>query len=342
MLKLNHFISELPFEYPFTISKGTKTHQKSLVVELTWGNGIKAYGEAPAISYYDITVEKMQEDLELKRKFIESFSFTDPKRFWHFLHHLYPNNPFLVSALDMAGWDLHGKMRKKPLYEIFNLDTSKSPLTDYTIGIDSLEKMIEKIELHPLLIYKIKVGGDDDLEKLIQIRKKTNSIIRIDANAGWTLDQAISYMPVMKDLNIELIEQPLAKEDYDAVLKLRSHTDIPIIADESCVGLKDLEKCKDVYSGINIKLTKCSGITPALEMIKKARSYNLKIMLGCMNESTIGTAALGHLAPLVDYLDADGPLLLKEDIATGIAYKDHQLLVSNLPGLGIQIAAHQY
>jgi len=342
LLKLNHFISELPFEYPFTISKGTKTHQKSLVVELTWGNGIKAYGEAPAISYYDITVEKMQEDLELKRKFIESFSFTDPKRFWHFLHHLYPNNPFLVSALDMAGWDLHGKMRKKPLYEIFNLDTSKSPLTDYTIGIDSLEKMIEKIELHPLLIYKIKVGGDDDLEKLIQIRKKTNSIIRIDANAGWTLDQAISYMPVMKDLNIELIEQPLAKEDYDAVLKLRSHTDIPIIADESCVGLKDLEKCKDVYSGINIKLTKCSGITPALEMIKKARSYNLKIMLGCMNESTIGTAALGHLAPLVDYLDADGPLLLKEDIATGIAYKDHQLLVSNLPGLGIQIAAHQY
>jgi hypothetical protein len=307
------------------------------VVELTWGNGIKAYGEAPAISYYDITVEKMQEDLEMKRKFIESFSFMDPKRFWHFLHHLYPSNPFLVSALDMAGWDLHGKMRRKPLYEIFNVDPSRSPLTDYTIGIDSLDKMIEKIELHPAPIYKIKVGGDDDLEKLIQIRKKTDAIIRIDANAGWTLEQAISYMPVLKDLGIELIEQPLAKENFEGILKLREHTTIPIIADESCVGLKDLEKCKDVYTGINIKLTKCSGITPALEMIKKARNYNLKIMLGCMNESTVGTSALCHLAPLVDYLDADGPLLLKEDIATGITYNNNYIKLSENPGLGIVI-----
>ena len=337
MLQLRHFISELPFEYPFTISKGTKTHQLSLVVELTWGNGIKAYGEAPAISYYDITVEKMQEDLETKRKFIESFSFMDPKRFWHFLHHLYPSNPFLVSALDMAGWDLHGKMRRKPLYEIFNVDPSRSPLTDYTIGIDSLDKMIEKIELHPAPIYKIKVGGDDDLDKLIQIRKISDSIIRIDANAGWTLAQAISYLPVLNDLGIELIEQPLAKENNEEILKLREHTAIPIIADESCVGLNDIEKCKDFFTGINIKLTKCSGITPALEMIKKARSYNMKIMLGCMNESTIGTAALGHIAPLVDYLDADGPLLLKEDIATGISYSSNSLLVSNNPGLGISL-----
>jgi L-alanine-DL-glutamate epimerase-like enolase superfamily enzyme len=337
LLKLNHFISELPFEYPFTISKGTKTHQRSLVVELTWGNGIKAYGEAPAISYYDITVEKMQEDLEMKRKFIESFSFTDPKRFWHFLHHLYPSNPFLVSALDMAGWDLHGKMRKKSLYEIFNVDPSKAPLTDYTIGIDTLEKMIDKIKLHPSPIYKIKVGGDDDLKKLIEIRKITDSIIRIDANAGWVLDQAISYMPILNELSIELIEQPLAKEDHNGVLKLREHTSIPIIADESCIDVKDLEKCKDVFSGINIKLTKCSGITPALEMIKKARSYNMRIMLGCMNESTVGTAALGHLAPLVDYLDADGPLLLSDDIATGIKYHSSQLIVSKNPGLGIAI-----
>ncbi len=339
MLKLKHFISELPFEYPFTISKGTKTHQRSLVVELTWGPGIKAYGEAPAISYYDITVEKMQEDLELKRKFIESFSFMDPKRFWHFLHHLYPNNPFLVSALDMAGWDLHGKMRKKPLYEMLNVDLFKSPLTDYTIGIDSLEKMLEKITNHPSPIYKIKVGGDDDLKKLIQIRKSTDAVIRIDANAGWTLEQAISYMPVLKDLDIELIEQPLAKENFEGVLKLREQISIPIIADESCVDLKDLEKCKDVFTGINIKLTKCSGITPALEMIKKARSYNLKIMLGCMNESTIGTSALGHLSPLVDYLDADGPLLLKEDIATGISYNNNYIKLSENPGLGIVITS---
>jgi L-alanine-DL-glutamate epimerase-like enolase superfamily enzyme len=239
----------------------------------------------------------------------------------------------------MAGWDLHGKMRKKPLYEMLNVDLFKSPLTDYTIGIDSLEKMLEKITNHPSPIYKIKVGGDDDLKKLIQIRKSTDAVIRIDANAGWTLEQAISYMPVLKDLDIELIEQPLAKENFEGVLKLREQISIPIIADESCVDLKDLEKCKDVFTGINIKLTKCSGITPALEMIKKARSYNLKIMLGCMNESTIGTSALGHLSPLVDYLDADGPLLLKEDIATGISYNNNYIKLSENPGLGIVITS---
>lgn len=337
MLQLRHAVSELPFQYPFTISKGTKTHQKSLVVELVWGPGIRAYGEAPAISYYDITVEQMQEDLEAKRKFVESFSFMDPKRFWHFLHHLFPKNPFLVSALDMSGWDLYGKMKRKPLYELWNVDPTKSPPTDYTIGIDSLEVMIKKIEEHPSPIYKIKVGDEGDLEKLIQIRKQTTSIIRIDANAGWSLEQAVKMIPVLEGLGIELIEQPLAKDDFDGTAKLKAMTQIPIIADESCVGMMDIEKCKDVFTGINIKLTKCSGITPAMEMIKKARGYGLKVMLGCMNESTLGTAALAHLAAMADYLDADGPLLLSEDIAVGLELREHQWVPRAKPGLGIDM-----
>ncbi|MEY2586451.1 MAG: hypothetical protein RLY11_300, partial [Bacteroidota bacterium] len=121
MLSINYWQKELPFQYPFTISKGTKTHQPIFIVALEW-RGIKAYGEAPAISYYNITTEKMREDLEQKKKFIENFSFTDPKRFWHFLHHLLPSNPFLVSALDMAGWDLYGKIRNQPLYKIWNVN----------------------------------------------------------------------------------------------------------------------------------------------------------------------------------------------------------------------------
>lgn len=335
MLQLRHTISDLPFEYPFTISKGTKTHQKSFVVELIWGPGIRAYGEAPAIAYYDSTVEKMQEDLELKRKFIESFSFMDPKRFWHFLHHLFPKNPFLVSALDMAGWDLYGKMKRKPLFQLWELNQEKSPATDYTVGIDSIERMLLKINDHPAPIYKIKVGTEDDLEKLVEIRKKTDSIIRIDANAGWTLEQAFNILPALEKLNIELIEQPLGKDDFEGTAKLKNSTNIPLIADESCVGILDIEKCKNVFSGINIKLTKCSGITPAIEMIKLARSSNLSVMLGCMNESTIGTSALAHLAPMVDYLDADGPLLLTLDTATGLTYKNHVINVSNNNGLGI-------
>ena len=337
MLQLSHCISSLPFQYPFTTSKGTKDCQKSLVVELTWGPGIKAYGEAPAIDYYNVTVEQMQSDLESKRKFIESFSFMDPKRFWHFLHHLFPANPFLVSALDMAGWDLYGKMKRKSLSDLWNRNANSSLQTDYTIGIDSIDMMLNKIEQHPAPIYKIKVGTADDLEKLVQIRKRTNSVIRIDANAAWSFDQALVNLPRLNQLQIELIEQPLSKENYEGTAALRKLTNIPIIADESCVGFSDIEKCKDAFTGINIKLTKCSGITPALEMIKKAKQLGLTIMLGCMNESSIGTAALGHLSHMVDYLDADGPLLLSNDIATGIQYDNFKLTNSQEAGLGIRL-----
>ncbi len=340
MFKIRYWKKSLAFEYPFTISKGTKTHQPIFVVELEW-RGIKAYGEAPAISYYNITVDQMADDLTAKIKFVESFSFTEPKRFWHFLHHLFPKNPFLVCALDMAGWDLFAKIRNKPLYAILNLNPMQSPITDYTIGIDTLEEMLEKIKQHPAPVYKIKVGNEDDLNSLVQIRKHTDAILRIDANAGWQLEQAKSMLPTLEQIGIELIEQPFAKDAFEETKLFADLTPIPIIADESCVGLPDIEKCSGVFDGVNIKLTKSSGITPAIDMIKKARQHGLKIMLGTMNESSIGTAALAHLAPMIDYLDADGPLLLKEDLANGLRYEDFQLLPSALPGLGIQVIPHE-
>ena len=334
MFQVNFWQKTLAFEYPFTISKGTKTHQPTFIVELIF-RGVKGYGEAPAISYYNISTEKMAQDLNAKIKFVESYNLTDPKRFWHFLHHLFPENPFLVCALDMAGWDIFGKINRKPLYALWGLDPSKSPQTDYTIGIDEVDLMLKKIKEHPAPIYKIKVGSDRDLEKLKLIRGNTNSIIRIDANAGWTLNQALGYLPELERLNIELIEQPLPKDDWQGHLTLKNATSIPIIADESCIGEKDVEQCSTFFDGINIKLTKCSGITPALEMIKKARKLNMKIMLGCMNESSIGTAALAHLSPLVDYLDADGPLLLSEDLAFGLKYQNYQLIPGFNPGLSL-------
>ena len=221
------------------------------------------------------------------------------------------------------------------MYELWNLNLANTPKTDYTIGIDSLEKMLEKIDAHPAPIYKIKVGTADDLEKLKAIRQHTHAIIRVDANAGWSFEQALEILPVLEQLSIELIEQPLAKEDLEGAKILKEATSIPIIADESCVGERDVEKCAGFFSGINIKLTKCSGITPALDMIKKARLLNLQVMLGCMNESSIGTAALAHLAPMVDFLDADGPLLLKEDLGAGIEFVEYQWKPTLLPGLGI-------
>ena len=144
-LNIRYKKTELPFRYPFTISKGTKTHQPAFVVELE-NRGAKGYGEAPAIAYYNIPVEKMMEDLERKKMFVEKFAFMEPERYWHYLHHLFPQNHFLVCALDIAAWDMYGKLRNKPLYQLWNLDFSKAPICDYTIGIDTVEKMVEKMK----------------------------------------------------------------------------------------------------------------------------------------------------------------------------------------------------
>jgi L-Ala-D/L-Glu epimerase len=334
MIKISCKTFNLPFKYPFTISKGTKTHQPIFVVELNYF-GHKGYGEAPAISYYNIPVEKMIEDLEAKRQLAEKFSFSDPERYWHYLHHLFPQNSFLVCALDMAGWDLYGKMKKKPLYDLWNLNISNSPITDFTIGIDSEEMMIKKMKEQPMPIYKIKVGFEKDVETIEALRKHTDAIFRVDANAAWSLDEALHKIPLLKDMGVEMVEQPLAKDNWEGMKILYQKTSLPLFADESCVAEADVLKCKDHFHGINIKLTKCGGITPARRMIDKARELDLQIMLGCMNESSVGSAAIAQLAPLVDKVDMDGPMLLSEDIATGITFENGKLIYNDLPGLGI-------
>lgn len=339
ILKYKSF--NLPFTHPFTISKGTKTHQPTLIVSLQLGNCI-GYGEAPAIAYYNITVEKMIEDVENKRKLVEKFAFTSPERYWHYLHHLFPNNPFLVCALDMAGWDLYGKMHRKSLSELISKNQLNSIKTDYTIGIDTIDKMLEKIKEKPWPIYKIKVGMPNDIEILKAIRKNTNSILRVDANAAWTAEEALFKIKELALLNVEFVEQPLAKDDWEGMKYLYQHSPLPLIADESCVFENDVEKCVGHFQGINIKLTKCSGITPALRMKTLARKNNLKLMMGCMNESTIGSAAIAHFIPLLDYVDMDGPLLLKEDIASGIHFNEGNVLINNSPGLGIQILENSF
>jgi len=326
----------LLFKHPFTISKGTKTHQPTFVVELEYF-GVKGYGEAPAISYYNIPVEKMIADLERKKVFVEKFAFSDPERYWHYLHHLFPANSFLVCALDMAGWDLYGKLKGRQLHNLWGLDIAKSPITDYTIGIDSFEKMITKIKERPWPIYKIKVGVPNDIEMVTELRKHTNAVFRVDANAGWTLQEALEKIPLLKNLGVEMIEQPLAKDNWEGMKTLIEASPLPLFADESCVAETDVEKCFGHFHGINIKLTKCSGITPARRMIEQARALNMQVMIGCMNETSIGTAAIAQLAPLVDFVDMDGPLLLAEDIATGVSFDNGRICYTDSPGLGITI-----
>lgn len=335
-MKVKYKIFSLPFKYPFTISKGTKTHQPTFVVELEF-MGIKGYGEAPAIAYYNIPVEKMAEDLEAKKVFVEKFAFSDPERYWHYLHHLFPNNPFLVCALDIAAWDLYGKLKRKSLMQLWELDAATAPVTDYTIGIDSIEKMVDKMKEKPWPVYKVKVGVEGDIEMVAALRKETDAVLRVDANAGWTLEQALQKIPQLKELGVEMVEQPLAKDNWEGMKLLYEKSELPLYADEACVFEADVEKCYRHFHGINIKLTKCSGITPARRMITKARDLQMGVMIGCMNESTVGSAAIAQLAPQLDMLDMDGPLLLSEDIGTGINYDFGKISIDNAPGLGITI-----
>lgn len=336
-MKLYYHQLNLPFQYPFTISGGrTKTHQPSLLVALQLGN-LLGYGEAPAITYYNITVEQMIEDIEKHKTMIEKFAFTEPERYWHYLHHLLPKNPFLVSALDMAGWDLYGKIKNLPLHKLWNTTTENTPVTDYTIGIDTIDNMVNKILAKPWPVYKIKVGTATDIETIETLRKHTNAVFRVDANAGWSLEEALYKIPLLKELGVELVEQPLAKDDWDGMKTLFDKSPLPLFADESCVTEHDVEKCHQHFHGINIKLTKCSGITPAIRMIANARKLQMKVMMGCMNECTVGSAAIAHFLPQLDYVDMDGPLLLAQDVATGITYDAGKVIVSDAPGLGIKM-----
>lgn len=333
-MKLSYKSYQLPFTHPFTISKGTKTHQPTLIVALQHFNWV-GYGEAPAINYYDITVDKMIADIEAKKNFIEKFSFSDPERYWHYLHHLFPNNPFLVCALDMAGWDLYGKIKRSSLINLWGLNTEDAPLTDFTIGIDSIENMLQKMKERPWPIYKIKVGVPGDVEMVEALRNNTDAVFRVDANAGWTLEEALQKIPLLKKLGVELVEQPLAKDNWEGMKQLYQKSELPLIADEACVSEFDVKKCVNCFHGINIKLTKCSGITPARRMISAARQLGLSVMIGCMNESSVGTAAIAQLAPLLDYVDMDGPLLLSEDPAEAVTFTHGKINFNMEPGLGI-------
>ncbi len=326
---------DTPFQYPFTISGGrTKSSQPALVVGLQVGNYL-GWGEAPAIAYYNITVADMIRDLEAKREVIERFALIDPERFWHFLHHLLPENPFLVCALDIAGWDVFGKMEQQPIYKMWNTVWENTPITDYTIGLDDLPNMAKKMEAHPWPIYKVKLGVPNDIEIIKALREQTDKPIRVDANAGWTLDEALKKIPELGALGVELIEQPLAKDDWDGMKILFKESELPLIADESCVSEKDAIKCYQHFHGINIKLTKCSGMTPARRMITEARSLDMKVMMGSMNETNIGSAAIANFLPQLDYVDMDGPLLLTEDDMDGLSIEQGKVTLSSRPGLGI-------
>lgn len=337
-LTVRGYAMALPFRFPFTTSKGTKTHQPAIVVRLE-GGGMTGWGEAPAISYYGVTAEGMLAELEAMRPTLEGFVFTGPEPFSDFLETILPDRSFLRCALDMAGWDLHGKMRRRSLIDLWGLAPDRIPISDFTLGMDAVPKMVEKMLAQPWPVYKVKVGGPDDLSVLEALRARSTVPFRVDANAAWSVEEALDMLPHLAALGVELVEQPLAKDDVGGMRRLMEVSSLPLIADESCVGEGDVERCAGLFHGINIKLTKCGGITPALRMVAEARRLGLQVMIGSMSESTIGSAAIAQLSPLVDYLDNDGTLLLDGDVATGLTREAGRILPSGRPGLGVDVHA---
>lgn len=334
MIQIRYKDYELPFEHPFAIAKGLKTVQPTLLVSLSFGR-ITGFGEATAIHYYNTDIQSMVNTLQQKQSIIEKYAFNDPKRFWHYLHHLIPNQQFLQSALDIAGWDMWGKLQQKPLWKFWiNELPTQLPQTAYTIGINSEEEIIKRIKEKPYPIYKIKSDGTNDRSVLQIISENTNAAIMIDANESWKLDYAISIADTLNRNNILLIEQPFQKQHPEWNTEFKKHIDIPIIADEACIDLNDTISCLHYYDGINIKLAKCGGITPALEIIDKIKSNNKMVMLGGMCESFAGATALAHLLPFADFADIDGPLLLKENVGAGISYQNANIQLPQSFGSG--------
>lgn len=309
MLNIKYKSISTPFHHPFTTAHGLKTHQPALLIALTF-NGVTGFGEAPAIHYYDVTVDGMIAQLISKIELLQRYAYTEPDRFWHFCHHLFPDQHFLICALDMAYWDMYAKMNRKTIFELNELRWGQVPLTDYTIGIDTLDKMIEKVNEKPWPIYKIKMAGRQDLDIIKTLRQHTDAVFRVDANASWTLEDALAIIPELVKYKVELVEQPLAKDDWEGMKILKEKSVLPLFADESCVTENDVMQCCEVFDGINIKLTKCGGLTPAFRMIAQAKALNKKVMMGCMNETEIGSYAIAQFLPLLDYVDMDGPLLL--------------------------------
>lgn len=355
MLELKLHPLELPLRHAWTIAHGTRTVQHNLVVELHDPEaGLSGYGEAAAIPYFGVTIEEMSAWLKLNKAPGNLIPWDS--------HELYKDKTgtelilflagdfekismnsrlFANCAYDQAQYDLWGKQNSLQIWQKLGLDLATCPPSDYTIGIAEPDVMADKLNEFPNFpVYKIKLGTgspETDLKLVERLRKETEATFRVDANCAWTAEEAITLSGPLKQLGVEFIEQPLKRElprsEHEAVY---FGSDLPIMADESCITESDVDACAGVFHGVNIKLMKCGGMTPARRMIARAREHGMKVMIGCMTETTVGISAIGQLLPLLDYVDMDGALLLAKDVADGVKVGDDGVAAfPDTPGNGV-------
>jgi L-alanine-DL-glutamate epimerase-like enolase superfamily enzyme len=325
---------DLPLRHPFTTSRGTTAVQQTLVVELVEA-GQHGYGEATANQYFGVTIDAMRRALEPLRPELEPLTLSDPSEFWNRFAPRLSHHPFAQCALDVAANDLWGKLQGQPVYRLWGLEPTNLPTSSFTIGIDSIDTMVAKLRDKPgWPIYKIKLGMVDDVAIVRELRRHTDAPFRVDANCGWTVDETLRNAEALRPLGVEFIEQPLLADDWAGSRLLFEKSPLPIIADESCVAEEDVERCAGSFHGVNIKLMKCGGLTPARQMIARAHELGLSVMVGCMTESTVGISAIAQLLPMLDFVDMDGAALLAEDIATGVRVDRGRCIFPSESGTG--------
>ncbi|MGV3603844.1 MAG: dipeptide epimerase [Dyadobacter fermentans] len=332
-MRLTYHTFDLQLKHTFTIAHDSRDVQQTLIVQLNDGT-FAGFGEATSNPYYGVTIDNMIVALDGVKQIVEEGRYSSAEELWGLAHPLLKEHPFAQCALDEAAQDYFAKKRGLKLYEAWGLSPEHIPMTNFTIGIDTVEKMVAKMQELPWPIYKIKLGTDEDLRIVTELRKNTDALFRVDANCGWTAEKTIEITPQLAALGVEFIEQPLPADDIAGMKKVFEASALPIIADESCIIEADVAKCQGLVHGINIKLTKCGGPTAALRMIAEARSLGMKTMVGCMTETSVGISAIAHLLPLLDYVDMDGSLLIRNDPATGVTFDFGKVIYAASNGTG--------
>ena len=338
-MKLAYQTYDLPLRHTFTIARGSTTVQQTFIVQLSQ-DGQYGYGEATTNTYYRATADEMAQAAEGVRDLLANSSAEEPEGLLEELAGRLQGSSFPLCALDLAVHDLWGKLKGAPVYKLWGLTTDQVPDSDYTIGIDEIPKMVAKLEEMPgWPVYKIKLGTSDDLAIVRALREHTDARFRVDANCGWTPQQTVDYSSQLAEMNVEFIEQPLNAGDWEGAAFVYEHSALPVIADESCIVEADVARCAGHYHGVNIKLCKCGGLAPGRRMALEARKLGMKVMAGCMTESTVGISALAQLLPLLDFVDMDGAVLLAEDIAEGVRLDHGVCHFSDRNGTGAQLLA---
>ena len=336
-MKLTFVPYTLKFKRPFSIAHGNRDSTPVVFTRLEHA-GVTGYGEASMPPYLGENHETVLKFLSKAEKVIQQFN--DPTEIAGILSeidNIEKGNAAAKASVDISLHDLAGKIRNKPCHELFGTDKKKTLFTAYTIPMDDPNGIRIRVEeAKDYKILKVKLGSSDDKKIIEEIRKQTDKKIIVDANEGWNDKHvALEMTHWLAERNVLFVEQPMPKIKIDETAWLTSQSPIPIIADEAVQRFADLEKVRCVYSGINIKLMKCTGMHEAHKMILQARKYGMKVMIGCMSETSCGVSAAAQLAPLVDWIDLDGPLLIKEDYFDGIKFSEGKIILNDLPGIGV-------